>query len=160
MLRHSTLLYSSVKCIFQIINLTLRKWLITGYKAATEFRSRQKGSFAWPPIEMSENFLVHVSGESSSNISPNPSEVISKVSKPSTTEFFPGMESFYFCELEAYAKFRNPTTIFENTPPCPPKYVMVRGVPEFVFWLESFYFYTARSAGQKGCVNMLLLRGG
>ena len=37
---------------------------------------------ARPPIETSGNFPAHVSAESPSNISPNPSEVISKVSEP------------------------------------------------------------------------------
>jgi hypothetical protein len=36
--------------------------------------------FAWPPID-SGHFTLHVSAESPSNISPNPSEVISKVFK-------------------------------------------------------------------------------
>ena len=36
---------------------------------------------AQPPIDMSGDFPAHVSGESPSNISPNPSEVISKVSE-------------------------------------------------------------------------------
>ena len=36
---------------------------------------------AHPPIDSSGNFPAHVSAESSSNISPNPSEVISKVSE-------------------------------------------------------------------------------
>ena len=35
-----------------------------------------------PPIDMSRNFPPHVSAESSSNIYPNPSEVISLVSEP------------------------------------------------------------------------------
>ena len=34
------------------------------------------------PIDISEKFLAHVSAESHSNISPNPSEVISEVSEP------------------------------------------------------------------------------
>ena len=34
---------------------------------------------AQPPIDTSGNFPAHVSAESPSNISPNPSEVISKV---------------------------------------------------------------------------------
>ena len=37
---------------------------------------------AQPPIDTSEKFPAHVSAESPSNISPNPSEVISKVSEP------------------------------------------------------------------------------
>jgi hypothetical protein len=37
---------------------------------------------AQSPIDTSGNFPVHVSAESPSNISPNPSEVISKVSEP------------------------------------------------------------------------------
>ena len=37
---------------------------------------------ARPPISMSGNFLVHMSAESPSNISPNPSEVIPEVSEP------------------------------------------------------------------------------
>ena len=37
---------------------------------------------ARPPIDTSGNFTAHVSAESSSNISPNPSEVISEVSEP------------------------------------------------------------------------------
>ena len=35
-----------------------------------------------PPINMSGNYLAHMSAESPSNISPNPSEVISEVSEP------------------------------------------------------------------------------
>ena len=38
--------------------------------------------FAQPPINVRGNFLAHVSEESPSNISPNPSEVISEVSEP------------------------------------------------------------------------------
>ena len=37
---------------------------------------------ACPPINTSGNFLAHMSAESPSNISPNPSEVISEVSEP------------------------------------------------------------------------------
>ena len=37
---------------------------------------------ARPPINTSGNFLAHMSAESPSNISPNPSEVISEVSEP------------------------------------------------------------------------------
>ena len=44
--------------------------------------SAHAGPFACPPISMSGNFLAHVSAESPSNISPNPSEVISEVSEP------------------------------------------------------------------------------
>ena len=44
--------------------------------------SAHAGLFARPPISMSGNFLAHVSAESPSNISPNPSEVKSEVSEP------------------------------------------------------------------------------
>ena len=44
--------------------------------------SAHAGPFARPPISMRGNFLAHVSAESPSNISPNPSEVISEVSEP------------------------------------------------------------------------------
>ena len=44
--------------------------------------SAHAGPFARPPISMSGNFLAHMSAESPSNISPNPSEVISEVSEP------------------------------------------------------------------------------
>jgi hypothetical protein len=37
---------------------------------------------ALPPIDVSRNFPAHVSAESASNISSNPSEVISEVSEP------------------------------------------------------------------------------
>ena len=37
---------------------------------------------ARPPIDTSGNFPEHMSAESPSNISPNPSEVISEVSEP------------------------------------------------------------------------------
>ena len=37
---------------------------------------------AQPPIDTSGNFPAHLSAESPSNISPNPSEVISEVSEP------------------------------------------------------------------------------
>ena len=37
---------------------------------------------ARPPIDTSRNFPAHMSAESPSNISPNPSEVISEVSEP------------------------------------------------------------------------------
>ena len=37
---------------------------------------------AWPPIDMNENIPPHVSVESPSDISPNPTEVISEVLKP------------------------------------------------------------------------------
>ena len=39
------------------------------------------GPSAQPPIDMSGNFSAHVSAESSSNISPDPSEVISEISE-------------------------------------------------------------------------------
>ena len=42
---------------------------------------------AQPPIDTSGNFPAHVSAESPSNISPNPSEVISKVSELYNTSF-------------------------------------------------------------------------
>ena len=38
--------------------------------------------FAQPPIDTSGNFPAHMSAESPSNISPNPSDVISEVSEP------------------------------------------------------------------------------
>ena len=44
--------------------------------------SAQARPSAWPPIDTSGNFPAHVSAESPSNISPNPSEVISEVSEP------------------------------------------------------------------------------
>ena len=44
--------------------------------------SAHAGPFVRPPISMSGNFLAHVSAESPSNISPNPSEVISEVLEP------------------------------------------------------------------------------
>jgi hypothetical protein len=37
---------------------------------------------ARPPIDMSGNFPAYVSSQSPSNISPNPTEVISEVSEP------------------------------------------------------------------------------
>ena len=37
---------------------------------------------AQPPIDTSGHFPAHISAESPSNISPNPSEVISEVSEP------------------------------------------------------------------------------
>ena len=37
---------------------------------------------AMPPIDVSGNFPAHMSAESPSNISPNPSEVLSEVSEP------------------------------------------------------------------------------
>ena len=42
--------------------------------------------------------------------------------------FFKGMESSYFCYHGPHAKFKNPRKTFENTPLCPPKYSIVRGV--------------------------------
>ena len=54
------------------------------------------------PINMNGNFQVHVSAESPSNMSPNPSEVVSKVLEPQET--------------------------FENTPLCPPKNSIKRGI--------------------------------
>ena len=44
--------------------------------------SAHAGPSARPPINMSGNFPAHVSAESPSNISPNPTEVISEVSEP------------------------------------------------------------------------------
>ena len=49
--------------------------------------SAHAGPSAQPPIGTSGNFPAHVSAESPSNISPNPSEVISKVSGLSNTSF-------------------------------------------------------------------------
>ena len=40
---------------------------------------------AWPPIDVSGNFAAHMFAESPSNISNNPSEVISEVSEPYVT---------------------------------------------------------------------------
>ena len=45
-------------------------------------RSAEARTSAQPPINASRNFLEHVSAESPSNISPNPSEVIFEVSAP------------------------------------------------------------------------------
>ena len=71
---------------------------------------------------------AHVSADSPSNISPNPSEVISEqllkipplsahsAGGKGVPKFCFGLESFYFCDFGAHAKFRNPTTTFENTP--------------------------------------------
>ena len=66
---------------------------------------------ALPPIDTSGNFPAHVSAKSPSNISPNLSEVISKVS-----EFFLGCGLLvFFGYLVPHAKFRNPRTTFEIT---------------------------------------------
>ena len=67
--------------------------------------------FAQPPIEVSENIPAHMSAESPSNISPNPSEVISEVSEPKDN--------------------------FRNYPSCPPKSVIVQGVG----WVPNFFIY-------------------
>ena len=45
-------------------------------------RLRTLDGSARPPIDTSGNFPAHVSAESPSNISPDPSEVISEVSDP------------------------------------------------------------------------------
>ncbi len=45
------------------------------------------GPSAQPPIDVSGNFPVHVSSESTSNISPNPSDVISEDSELYDTSF-------------------------------------------------------------------------
>ena len=45
-------------------------------------RSAHARPTARHPIYISENFAAHLSAESPSNISPNPSEVISEVSEP------------------------------------------------------------------------------
>ena len=68
---------------------------------------------ARPPIDMSGNFPAHVSAESPSNTSPNPSEVISEV-----------------------------LVNFSNTPFSVQKLHSAggRGVPEYFVCLESFYF--------------------
>ena len=55
---------------------------------------------------------------------------------------FFGLESFYFCELGAHARFRNPTSIFKN-PPFPRKYIygspqillLVGIVPSSLLWM-------------------------
>jgi hypothetical protein len=76
---------------------------------------RSPPAHAWPffrpPIDTSGNFPAHVSAESPSSTSPNPSKVISEVLEP----------------LDNFSKY----------PPFPPKNRIVRGVPEFFFWLES-----------------------
>ena len=43
--------------------------------------SAHAGPSAQPPIDVSGNFSAHVSAESSLNISPDPSEVISEISE-------------------------------------------------------------------------------
>ena len=45
-------------------------------------RLRMLDGVARPPLDMSGNFSVHVSAKSPSNIYPNPSEDIHKVSEP------------------------------------------------------------------------------
>ena len=52
-----------------------RQWVLAPVSAHPEHS-------AWPPIDTSGNFSVHMTAKSLSNISPNPSEVIPKVSEP------------------------------------------------------------------------------
>ena len=56
------------------------------------------------------------------------------------------LESFYFCELEAHAKFQNPTTIFLNNPLSPQIYDSSggRGVPK-IFVVGILLFLLVRS---------------
>jgi hypothetical protein len=59
-------------------------------------------------------------------------------------QYLLGLESFYFCELGAHAKFWNPTKCFENTPLFSQNIynsVRGRGVPPFfvVGWNPSFF---------------------
>ena len=49
-------------------------------------RVRAHGTLRWALIDMSGNFLLHMSAESPSNISPNCLELVSKFSKISTTK--------------------------------------------------------------------------
>ena len=64
-------------------------------------RSMHTRPSARPPINIMENFPLIVLGEGG------------------VPELFLGLESFYFYELGAHAKFRNPKTIFENPPLVP-----------------------------------------
>ena len=93
------------------------------------------------PMNMSGIFPEHVSAESSSNINPNPSEVISKVRNPRTTfeifkikifkktknapqgargglRIFWGVNISFFCENKPPVKFQNsnwpPSKIFQK----------------------------------------------
>ena len=56
-------------------------WLLAQTKVATIPRSAHAGPSARTPISTSGNFPARVSAESPSNISPNPSRVISEVSE-------------------------------------------------------------------------------
>jgi hypothetical protein len=100
-------------------------------KHTKNFRSRRWGSSLTvcarltvrsSPHQTSGNFPAHMSAESSSNTSPNPSEVISEVLEP----------------LDNFSKY----------PPFPPKNRIVRGVagiPEFFFWVGILIFLLLRS---------------
>ena len=57
-------------------NFRLRRWEVLAPHLRTLDGSTR------PPIDRSGNFAAHMSAESPSNISPNPSEVISEVSEP------------------------------------------------------------------------------
>ena len=64
------------------LSIYLRKRISAHADGGPHSLSAHAGPFARPPISMRGNFLAHVSAESPSNISPNPSEVISEVSEP------------------------------------------------------------------------------
>ena len=65
----------------QARNLSLQQFagIIHVYFRSRRWGSRHAGPSSQPAIHVSGNFVAHVSAESPSNISPSPSEVISKV---------------------------------------------------------------------------------
>ncbi len=128
--------------------------------------SAHAGPSAQPPIGTSGNFPARISAESPSNISPNPSEVISKVSGLSDKSFLeifenstfsgqnrvnwrgpdssPRLKSSNYCYLGAHVKIWNPmislSGIYWKLAHFPVKIGLnggVGGVPEIRFSLES-----------------------
>ena len=80
--------------------------------------SAHAGPSAQPPIGTSGNFPAHVSAELRSNISPNPSEVISEVSE---------LYDKPFLDIFDFSRFSGQNRVNWGG----------RGVPDFLFWLES-----------------------
>jgi hypothetical protein len=106
---------------------------------------------AQTPIDMSKKFPVHVSAESPSNISPNPSEVISigqllklKKKKKNAPEgargglqILLGVNISFFCENKSFGALTDLLLIF--SPKNTQKNLKI--APEFYFFLRIFIIF-------------------
>ena len=79
-----------------------------------------------PTTTQADFFLAYVSTKSPSNLSPNPSEVISAQKSHSAGPIiFWGVESLYISYIGPHARFWKPRTTLQYTPLFPPKMLLV-----------------------------------